>query len=516
MTKMHRNKFLARFSFISGIAAFVLFLFFSAPTNGDFWWFDSSRHAMNGVFIRDLLLEGGLWHPISFASEYYRQYPGINIGFYPPLLYLTSAPFLAVFGTGHPISQAVVSLYAFLAGAIIYLICAREMDRLSSMATALCVLALPQMALLARQIQLDVPAVALLLAAAYCLIRHLDGGRSNWLFATAACVGLAILMRVQAVLAVPVILFFLGFYKYEQRPRLGMRIAAVTVAGLIALPSVLMVAYFSQINQSLAMQMPGMPKLFSVANWLWYAKALPQQMGWPAVVWSIAGLLACGIVLRKEEVPVAVKVLAAFGVCSWVFFTIVSNKDPRFNLPSLPFLFMVAALGFNRLAPRVARVSLLVLATWSVFQVTFSTVPVVTGFKEAALAAQSITPANGNVLISAHRDGSFIYNMRTLGERRDIGIRRADKLIVEFTIMREFGIKETNLSPNEIVELLKQQNISVIVAQTDYLSDLPSMRNFQKFLEQGSIFERLQTIPLQGATNPNENELVIYKRKAGS
>lgn len=513
---MHPNQFIARFPFIFGIAAFVLFLFFTAPTNGDFWWFDSSRHAMNGVFIRDLLLEGGLWHPINFANEYYRQYPGINIGFYPPLLYLTSAPFLALFGTGHPISQAVVSLYAFLAGAIIYLICVREMDRLTSMATALSVLALPQMAFLSRQIQLDVPAVALLLAAAYCLIRHLDGGRTNWLFATAVCLGLAMLMRVQAVLAVPVILFFLGFYKYDQRPRLGTRVAAVTLAGLIALPSVLMVAYFSQISQSLATQMPGMPALFSVANWFWYVKVLPQQMGWPAVVWSVAGLLACAIVFRKQEVPVTVKVLAAFGVCSWVFFTIVSNKDARFNLPSLPFFFMLAALGFNRLAPRVAKASLLVLATWLVFQVTFSTVPVVTGFKEAALAAQSITPANGNVLISAHRDGSFIYNMRTLGDRRDIGIRRADKLIVEFTIMRDFGIKEPNLSPDGIAQLLKQHNVSVIVAQTDYLSDLPSMRNFQEFLNQGRVFERLQTIPLQGATNPNEDELVIYQRKDGS
>lgn len=512
---MHQNQFIGRFPFIFGIAAFVLFLFFTAPTNGDFWWFDSSRHAMNGVFIRDLLLEGGLWHPINFANEYYRQYPGINIGFYPPLLYLTSAPFLALFGTGHPISQAVVSLYAFLAGLLIYLICVREMDRLTSMATALCVLALPQMAFLSRQIQLDVPAVALLLAAAYCLIRHLDGGRTNWLFATAVCVGLAMLMRVQAVLAVPVILFFLGLYKYDQRPKLSTRVAAVTLAGLIALPSVLMVAYFSQINQSLATQMPGMPALFSVANWFWYVKVLPQQMGWPAVAWSVAGLLACGIVFRKQEVPVAVKVLAAFGLCSWVFFTIVSNKDARFNLPSLPFLFMLAALGFNRLAPRVAKVSLLVLATWLVFQVTFSTMPVVTGFKEAALAAQSITPASGNVLISAHRDGSFIYNMRTLGNRRDIGIRRADKLIVEFTIMRDFGIKEPNLGLKEIADLLKQQNVSVIVAQTDYLSDLPSMRNFQKFLNEGLVFERLQTIPLQGATNQNEDELVIYKRKAG-
>ncbi|RYD90608.1 MAG: hypothetical protein EOP50_15695, partial [Sphingobacteriales bacterium] len=97
---------------IAVLTALAITLFMTSPTSGDFWWYDASRHAFNGVFIRDFLLDGGLFNPVKFASEYYRKYPAVNIGFYPPLFYLTSAPFLAVFGANHAVSQAVVTLYA--------------------------------------------------------------------------------------------------------------------------------------------------------------------------------------------------------------------------------------------------------------------------------------------------------------------------------------------------------------------------------------------------------------------
>jgi len=155
---------------IVALAAMTLALFMTTPTGGDFWWYDASRHAMNGVFLRDFLMEGGLLHPLRFARDYYQQYPAINIGFYPPLMYIASVPFLAVFGASHAVSQSVVALHALLAGVMIYLICQRMMDKWSALLVALAILALPEMAVWARQVQLDVTALALLLCTAWALI----------------------------------------------------------------------------------------------------------------------------------------------------------------------------------------------------------------------------------------------------------------------------------------------------------------------------------------------------------
>lgn len=497
---------------IVALAMMALALFMTTPTGGDFWWYDAPRHAMNGVFLRDFLFEGGLLHPLRFASEYYRQYPAINIGFYPPFLYIASAPFMAVFGVSHAVSQAVVVLHALLAGAMIYLICQRMMDRLSALLVALTILALPEMALWARQVQLDVPALALLLCAAWALTHYLQTGSARWLMLTAMFMGLAMLTRVQAGYAMPAVGLLALFHRTPQRPPLRAWLAAAALFLVLALPSVASVLYFSKVTANLAGAMPDMPALWTWENWTWYAKALPKQIGWPATWFIIIGLLAAVASLRAG-MPPAVQVIAAFALSSWVFFTVVSNKEPRFNLPSIPFTFMLAAYGMARLHALLARLLLLALAGWAVYQAMLFQVPVAQGFREAASLAQAHTPPGANVLISAHRDGSFIFNMRADGRRRDIGMRRADKLFVEISIMRQLGIHDRELSQDAIRKILDDQNIAVVVAQTGYLADQPSMQQFQRLLDSGGIFAVIGRVPLRGELRNDEQELVVYGRK---
>jgi hypothetical protein len=496
---------------ISGLA---LALFLTTPTNGDFWWFDASRHAMNGVFLRDLLMEGGLLHPISFATAYYKQYPAINIGFYPPFMYMSSVPFLAIFGVSHAVSQAVVTLYALAGGLMVYLICIQGMDKLSAAAAALAVLAMPDMALWARQVQLDVPAIALLLATAWSLIRYLQGGRAHWMLATSLFLGLAMLTRVQAGYAAPAVMLFVLFQRVPQRPQWQAWTGAVVLFAILALPAVAITLYFSRINGSLAGGMPNMPSLWTVGNWVWYVKVLPQQVGLAATCFLAVGLLAAAVSAFRGGATLTMYVVAAFALSSWLFFTLVSNKEPRFNLPSLPFLYILAAYGLCRVSPQLARGILLALALWSVYHALIvSQVPVAQGFREAAQLAQAHTPKGRNVLISAHRDGSFIYEMRTMGKRRDIGIRRADKLFVEINIMRQLGIKDQNLDENGIRSILDAQDIDVVVSQTGYLADQPSMQQFQGLLVRGDLFREVGRVSMKGQLTKDEQELVIYVKK---
>lgn len=499
------------------IAALALFYFMTSPTAGDFWWYDSSRHAMNGVFLRDFLAEGGFLNPIRYASRYYEQYPAINIGFYPPFFYMSSVPMLLLFGASHAVSQSVVALYALGLGTVVWLVSRRAMDPVAAILTALAVLALSPVALWSRQVQLDVPAVAIYFFAAYALIRHLESGRQGWLFGAAVAVGLGMLTRVQGVIMVPVLLFFLFGPGYAQRPPFVRRALAVVLAGLIALPAVGMALYFQKTNAALATATPGMPKLWSLENWVWYAEKLPRDIGWPATALMIAGLLAAAWLGWQKRLPLALKVLAACGVCAWVFFTVVSNKDPRFNLPGVLFLLVLAANALYLLAPMVSRVLLALLAGWLLFQLgTSAPVPVVNGFAEAVKVTQEITPRSANVLISAHRDGSFIYDMRTQGQRRDIGVRRGDKLFVDMTIMRSLGIRDRQLDKAAILALLDREKVATVVFQPGYLDDQPTMRQLQALLEDGTYYEKMHTVAMRGTTNPDEHVLVVYKRTAAA
>ena len=496
---------------LGGLIAVALTLFLTSPTDGDFWWFDASRHAFNGVFIRDFFLDGGLLNPVKFVSEYYRKYPAINIGFYPPLFYITSAPFLAIFGANHAVSQAVVTVYAFGGMAVTYFLCVRHMGKLGAAAAAVCVITLPEMALWARQVQLDIPAIVLVVATALALSRYLENGQTKWLYATALLLGLAILTRVQAFSVVPAYLFFLFYPRYSHPGSLKTRFIALALLIILALPSLAMFAYFSRVNQSQVMEMAGMPPLFSWKNWVWYAAQLPEQMGWPALAFTICGLVAAVPLAYSKRLPVSALVVGGFCLSSWIFFSVVSNKEPRFNLPSIPFLFLFAALSLSRLTQSVTRLVLPVLALWLAYQaVIFTKVPVVEGFKEAVAVAQASTPPDSNVLISAHRDGNFIYDMRTTGQRRDIGVRRADKLLVEISIRREFGIKDKQLSKDDLLALLKRERITTIVVQDGYLRDQETMRTFQQLLDSGQYFTVVKKVEMHGATRSDEKNLTVY------
>ena len=66
----------------------VVLLFETSPHAGDFWWSDAPRHAMDGVFYRDMARSLPVTHLKQWATDYYLQYPAITVLFYPPLFAL--------------------------------------------------------------------------------------------------------------------------------------------------------------------------------------------------------------------------------------------------------------------------------------------------------------------------------------------------------------------------------------------------------------------------------------------
>ena len=93
----------------------AVLLFVTAPHHGEFWWSDAPRHALNGVFVKDLIAAMPA-HPGAWAMQYYVQYPALTILFYPPLFYAISAPFYALFGVSHATAIAVAAGGAIVAG----------------------------------------------------------------------------------------------------------------------------------------------------------------------------------------------------------------------------------------------------------------------------------------------------------------------------------------------------------------------------------------------------------------
>jgi hypothetical protein len=389
-------------------------------------------------------------------------------------------------------------------------------------------------------------------------MQWLSEPRDRWLWLAALLLGCAMLTRVQTVFVWPLWLVVVMLHPVARAQRWRLRIGATALYGLLSLPSVASALYFAKVMGSLAAQMPDMPDRWSWANWGWYAARMPDQLGFVGTALLLLGLLllieqGARAAKRRQALPSPARLTLwmalSTALLAWLFFSLVSNKEPRFSLPVLPFAMLAALLAIARQpqtagheaarlavptesAGRPARVGLRALA-WQPMRVwprvlvvllatgmgaeawvmqRWTDVPRVTGHRDAALLAAQLATPGSRVMISAHRDGNFIFALRTWGQRPDLAVRRADKLLVDMTIMRQLGIQDRGLNEDDIGRLLDRERVSVVVAQTGYLADQPSMQALDRMLDTHCCFQLRQTLPIEGQHRPDEAALRVYVR----
>jgi Dolichyl-phosphate-mannose-protein mannosyltransferase len=135
-----------------------LALLLTAPVDGDFWWADAPRHALNGVFVKDFIEAHPIDRPVQWAIDYYLRRPALTIMFYPPLFYVAEAIAFALFGVSHFVAQFTVSLFVLLLCVSAYALARLFLPRWAAVGAALLVIGTPETALWGRQVMLDLPA----------------------------------------------------------------------------------------------------------------------------------------------------------------------------------------------------------------------------------------------------------------------------------------------------------------------------------------------------------------------
>jgi hypothetical protein len=113
-------------------------------------------------------------------------------------------------------------------------------------------------------------------------------------------------------------------------------------------------------------------------------------------------------------------------------------------------------------------------------------------------------------VFSGKRDGSFIFNMRSIKARQDISIVRSDKLLLDVAVRRTLGVQQKDLTEQQIGDLLDRDGVSYVVAQDDFWTDLPEMARFQAVLR-SSHFQQVAQIPVVSNVFTEDRNLTIYR-----
>ncbi|MFT3736572.1 MAG: glycosyltransferase family 39 protein [Rhodocyclaceae bacterium] len=488
-------------------------LFLGAPHDGAFYWSDAPRHALNGVFVKDLVLAMPWRDPSGFAYAYYAQYPALTILFYPPLFYVLSAPFYALFGVSHETALLVVCLHymAFAWGCwklFRFWLPATQ----AGLAAALLVCA-PEITFWGRQIMLEVPSLAFLIWSAVCFMHYRREGRTLHLTLAIFLLVAAMYTKITAAFLAPVYLLCL-LHDRGWRTLRDYKLWLIAIAAVLALvPLVVLTLKFGQANvQSVSGIADAEVSRRSLAGWLWYFKQLPDQLGWPVLIAACGGLLAMRWLPRDDvQRGDALFWLAWFGI-GYLFFSAIDLKEARHSVFILPPVVAFAVFLLTRLPRQTLAIAALAALGIAVIVQTVFFRPVlkVEGYAQVADWIAHHAPRDSAVLFSGYRDGSFVFNMREREDRRDLTVVRADKILLRVAVRRALGVEEKPLSEADISDQLNKLGVKYLVVQPGFWNDLAAMQRFERVIASPQ-FKQVARFDTPANYPAHEKELVIYE-----
>ncbi len=497
------------------VAAAALVLFFTSALDGDFWWSDAPRHALNGIFLKDVIVRHPFADPKQFAMNWYVQYPALTILFYPPLLYILSAPAFLLFGESHAVAQAMVALHLVVLGLGMVALARFWLDRWAALAAGVILMTLPEIALWGRQVMLEIPALAWLVWSAVFCVRHARRGDTLSLLLAALFMLAALYTKISMGFVAPVLAVFLlqarGFSFLAER-RVWV-VLVLTVIGL--LPLVTMTLLFGQANVQSVVAIADTPaSRNTLAGWVWYARQLPGMVGWIPLALALSGFRESLADRTGRFRPGERMLFVLWVVVCYLALSFIELKEARHATILLVPVALWAAMGlawFAQLIP-AARAVLPVAAALGLaaFSLLAQPVPREEGYREAVERAAAAAPKDSVVLFSGKRDGSFVFNMRTVSGRPDLYTVRADKLLLTIAVRRELGVGERGLAEADIVERIRALGVSVVVAERDFWLDIPQMARFQAALD-GPDFQEIGRVGIGTDGGAGRGELRLYR-----
>jgi predicted membrane-bound mannosyltransferase len=170
---------------------------------------DEAQHAVTGLFVADALHDLPIRHPVQYAYHYYAQYPAVAILHWPPLFYLFEGISFMLFGPSVVSARLTVILFAMVLLYQWFLLVEQLQDSYTAAVCTAVLGLLPTMLLFEKTIMLEIPSLALGVAAIRHWIQYLQEGRrrsllafGGWLVAALLCKQTSVYLLVFCLLTV--------------------------------------------------------------------------------------------------------------------------------------------------------------------------------------------------------------------------------------------------------------------------------------------------------------------------
>jgi len=497
----------------------VAVLFVTAPKSEDFWWTDAASFALNGELIHDYVASGLHQSPMAFANEWFRRYPAVTISLYPPIFPMAEAIAFSLFGFAHWTAQATVAAFTAVAAFGAYRLARTAVAPLEAAAGVLLMFATPGMLLWSRQVMMEVPSLAFLLLASICLLRSLTSRRSlDLMLATVLTLG-AVYTKQTAIFAAPAFAITLVVCEEWQRLRdkAVWAAAAVGIVGLLPLAAFTLIAGRETLAiafaQGIAAQSGGAVQPGGhLAQARAYVIALPDVVGWPVLATAVGylGLTAWRGWRNQAEQRLAVLMLAWFG-CDFVFVPATGHFEARYAMPLGVPCAMFALLLITRLSGPSPRPWAALAAGLAVFGLAVGGEPVyrMSGYDKVAPYVLQHSEQDDIVWFQGAESKNLVFSLRSHQSTPKVFLLRAEKFLVDYHIVREWGVTDRGWTPDALRTLVDRYGIHMVVLQPDFWADLPSMGRMQEYID-SDRFRQVAEFPITSEEPSQRTTIKIF------
>src|ERR1044071_5634626 len=442
-----------------------------------FFYNDETRHVMTGVYFRDLLHDLPLTHLGDYTVNYYLQYPALGLLVWPPFFYFVEGLAMTLFGTSLIVSKVLIGIFAAIACAYLFHLVRRTHD-LTRAAVAVLIFGLsPLIFLHSSYVMLEIPTLALALAAIYHFIRYLDVERRSHLLLAALAAALCALTRFDAIYLLPLFIILLAA---RRRFRI-LRRREVIVVAILAL--VLVVPFYAltaqgigwfHVRQATETLAPNFhfPGFLSLTRYTFYPSYLSEQLSLYALIPALAGLIFSVTKGRRESAwPYLAMILATY-----LTFTPIGEMDSRHAIYWIPAFAFFAAEGVALAANWLRTPKLLLpLAALVIIGVGWNTVAApkffVRGYEDAARYVATNSTNSPFCFFVGRLNGNFIYQLRRHDPNRRLWVLRADKLLFSTLISSQVEYKQYADGDEDILATIFKYDPEFLVVEAPQTSN---------------------------------------------
>jgi hypothetical protein len=319
----------------------------------------------------------------------------------------------------------------------------------------------------AGYVLLEVPALALVLAAAFHFERYLGDARPRDAVLAGLFAALCALTRFNGVLLLPYFLLRLACTR-----NLGLLARRPVLVG-VALALVLTLPYYLLTWREYA---PGLTTgategttdeatgFLDVRNFYLYPAFVPELVGWPLTVAAAAGLVLSVRSDRRAAGPYLALLAATYLLC-----VPFAGAMSRYAIYAVPALAVFAAVALRAAWRRLGRIpggllaaGVLGYAAWA--GVTFGGW-YLRGNEPAAVYVVANASGDRPVLIDSEFNGGFVYYVRRADPARRVGVLRGDKLL--YAVLSDPGVRYEEFAKTdaEVLAALHKYDPELIVVE---------------------------------------------------